>query len=130
MNLVNNKFEKYKVGKQIKSSGRNYTFFRNSLNDFGEPSGNNTVVGNVFGLYHEENSFISISTGETTQYRNKKQPKILCLFEDIANLGLVNGDFVWINGKLFSLSSITNIQEWGIVADISLEEVVENVSNS
>lgn len=126
--MINNKFEAFKLKQELKKSGKSFEFLRKQSNDFGEPSGEYFNVGNVTGLYHEENGFVSVSTGETTQYRNRKQPRILCLFEDVDGLNLLQGDIVLINEKEFSFSSVLNIQEWGIIADISLEEVLDNAS--
>lgn len=126
--MINKKFEAFKLKQELKKSGKSFEFLRKQLNDFGEPSGEYFSVGNIIGLYHEENGFVSVSTGETTQYRNRKQPRILCCFEDVDELNLLQGDVVLINGKEFMFSSVLNIQEWGIIADISLEEVLDNAS--
>ena len=47
---------------------------------------------------------------------------ILCLYDnDILKIN----DFVIINNKTFKVTGVTNIQEWNIICDISLE-VVDN----
>ena len=48
---------------------------------------------------------------------------ILCLYEDAKFLKM--DDFVKINSKTFKVTGIVNIQEWNIIADISLE-VIDN----
>lgn len=128
--MPNTRFEFFKISKAIKRSGCAYTFYRKSKNKFGEPTTEKSSVCTIKGLYHEENSFVSIVMDDTTVYRTKKQPKILCLYEDTEVTRLTLGDTININGKTFKVSAITNIQEWNIVADISLEEVVENVSSN
>ena len=119
--MINKKFEAYKISREIKRSGYNFTFKRKAKNDFNEPSEEAIIVGNLLGIYHEQNSNIAISTGDTTQYRTKKIPMILCLYPDVSKLELNVNDFVIFNSKTFKVTGITNVQEWSIVSDISLE---------
>ena len=123
--MVNTKFEAYKINRELKRSGIEYEFKRRKKNDFGEPVGEPEIVGSLRGIYHEQNSSVSVVTGETTQTRTKKIPTILCLYEDAASLVLQVGDTVSFNGKSYKVTGVTNIQEWNIIADISLE-VVDN----
>lgn len=127
--MINKKFEAYKIERELKRSGIDYEFKRFSLNEFGEPSepsNDSVTVGIIKGLYHEQNSNIQITTGDTTQVRTKKIPMILCLYDDTASLALQVGDLLEINKKQFKVTGVTNIQEWNIISDISLE-VVDNV---
>lgn len=124
--MINTQFEAYKIKRELKRSGIDYEFKRSGLNDFGEPDNKLVTVGIIKGLYHEQNSNIQITTGDTTQVRTKKIPMILCLYDDTASLVLQVGDLLEINGKQFKVTGITNIQEWNIISDISLE-VVDNV---
>ena len=119
--MINKKFEAYKISREIKRSGCSFTFKRKAKNDFNEPSEESIIVGNLLGIYHEQNSNIAISTGDTTQYRTKKIPMILCLYSDVSKLELNVNDFVIFNSKTFKVTGITNVQEWSIVSDISLE---------
>ena len=119
--MINKKFEAYKISREIKRSGCSFTFKRKAKNDFNEPSEEAIIVGNLLGIYHEQNSNIAISTGDTTQYRTKKIPMILCLHSDVSKLELNVDDFVIFNSKTFKVTGITNVQEWSIVSDISLE---------
>ena len=124
--MINTQFEAYKIKRELKRSGIDYEFKRSGSNDFGEPVGESTVIGIIRGLYHEQNSSVQITTGDTTQVRTKKIPMILCLYEDAANLVLQVGDELKINNKTLRVTGVVNIQEWNIIADISLE-VVDNV---
>lgn len=124
--MINTQFEAYKLKRELKRSGINYEFKRSGLNGFGEPVGKPVVIGTIRGLYHEQNSNIQITTGDTTQVRTKKIPMILCLYDDAASLVLQVGDLLEINKKQFKVTGVTNIQEWSIVSDISLE-VIDNV---
>ena len=121
--MVNTKFEAYKLRRELKRIGKEYEFKRAKLNDFKEPTKDSVVVGKLTGLYHEQNSNVSVTTGDTTQTRTKKVPMILCLYEDAKFLKM--DDTVKINSKTFKVTGVVNIQEWNIIADISLE-VIDN----
>lgn len=125
--MVNTRFEAYKLKRELKRSGIDYEFQRLGVNDFGEPDDEPTVVGSLKGLYHEQNSNIEITTGDTTRVRTKKIPMILCLFDDATSLALKIDDFLFINKKKFKVTGIVNIQEWSIISDISLEVVDDGV---
>lgn len=121
--MINTKFEAYKLRRELKRIGKEYEFKRAKLNDFKEPTKDSVVVGKLTGLYHEQNSNVSVNTGDTTQTRTKKVPMILCLYEDAKFLKM--DDTVKINSKTFKVTGVVNIQEWNIIADISLE-VIDN----
>jgi len=124
--MYNILFEASKIKKELKRSGKSYEFKRPKKNAFNEPTTDFDIIGSVLGLYHETNSSIQIKTGDTTQIRNKKVPTILCLYDSITPLKLNSGDILCFNGKTFKLTGILNIQEWNLIADISLE-MVDNV---
>ena len=121
------KFEAAKLKKELKTSGIDYKFKRLKVNDFSEPIGDGEEITTVIGLYHEQNSNVQITTGDTTQVRTKKVPMILCLYDDAALVALKVGDVVKINSKTFKMTGVVNIQEWSIIADISLEVVDDGV---
>lgn len=121
--MINTQFEVYKIKRELKRSSIDYKFKRPNVNDFGEPVGEPIVIGTIRGLYHEQNSSVQVTTGDTTQVRTKKIPMILCLYEDTARLALQVGDTVTINGKTLKVTGVVNIQEWNLISDISLEVV-------
>lgn len=121
--MINTKFEAYKLKRELKRSGLEFTFKRKSVNEFGEPINELVVVCSIVGIYHEENSNIEITTNETTQVRTKKIPMILCLFSEAAFDLLKIGDILEFNGKTYTLTGIVNVQEWNIIADVSLEVI-------
>lgn len=128
--MINKQFEAYKIRREIKRSGETYTFMRPSLNEFNEPSGDETEVGSLRGLYHEQNSNIQLTTGDTTQIRTKKLPMILCIYDDAKTLNLQLGDKLYLNDRILKVVSLVNIQEWNIIGDLSLEEVATDVVQS
>lgn len=137
--MINTKFEAYKLKRELKRSGKTYKIGRYGVNEYGEPikgSINSTsCVGKFRGLYHEQNGYIQKSMMDTTQVISKKIPMIMCLYEDIDNLNLKVDDFIQIGEccrnidfSEYRIVGITNIQNWGIIADISLEPV-EKINN-
>ena len=123
--MINTKFEIYKLQRELKRNGISCVFKRYTNNEFGETDHTHeNVVCTIKCLYHEQNSNIQITTGETTQVRTKKIPMLLCLYEDTTLLK--PGDFIVLNEKVFKVIGIVNIQEWNLIGDISLE-VVDNV---
>lgn len=121
--MVNKTFEVYKIKRELKRSGADYEFMRPGTNDFGEPTGEDENVGTLRGLYHERNEHIAVTMSDTTQVRTKKVPSILCLYEDAISLALAIGDKVKLNGKTMKVTGVVNIQEWNLIADVSLEVV-------
>ena len=127
--MINTTFEVYKIKREIKRSGKSFLFKRPVLNEFSEPKRDeqgefvSDNIGSIFGLYHEQNGNIQMNTGDTTQTRAKKIPSILCCWDDISVLNLVVGDFVVFNSKTYKVTGVVNIQEWNLIADISLELV-------
>lgn len=119
--MINKKFEAYKIKREIKRSGNEYEIYRHAKNEFGEPISDLQYVGKISAIYHEENSNIQITTGDTTQVRTKKIPMLLCLYDEFVETGFEVGDFVLINCKKFKITGIVNIQEWSIIGDVSLE---------
>lgn len=117
--MINTKFEAYKIQRELKRAGKEYVFKRAKLNVFKEPTDEKEDAGSLLGIYHEQSSNISITTGDTTQIRSKKIPMILCLYQDA--LFLKVDDTVKINNKTYKVTGIVNIQEWNIISDISLE---------
>ena len=128
--MLNTKFEAYKIKREIEQSGRSFLVYRRKKNDYGEPSGKHFFVGGFNGLYHEVNTNLTgLGSGSSNNstFRPRKQPAILCLLDDIKQIGVETNDFVLLNEKTFKVDIAKDIQELGIVCDLILEEVIENV---
>ena len=121
--MINTKFEVYKIQRELNRSGIVVDFLRQETNKFKEPIGEPKKIGSILCIYHEQNGCIKISTGDTTQVRTKKVPMLLCLHSDVSQVNIQVGDQVKLNGKTFNVTGVINIQEWNLVADISLEVV-------
>lgn len=125
--MINTRFEAYKLKRELIRSGIKVVLRRPKLNQFKEPSNEYEHVGKLVGLYHELSGsvagYVKITTSDTTQIRSKKDPMLLCLYEDVERLKLRIGDQIRINAKTFKVTGVVNIQEWNIIADVSLEVV-------
>lgn len=126
--VLNTKFELYKVNREIKKVGIALAFYRDNLNAYKEPVGDEpTTLGLLNCIYHETNSSVKVTTGETTQYQTKKVPMLLCSYEDIDHLGIKAGDYTKLNGKRYNVTGVVNVQEWCIVADVTMEVVNDGI---
>lgn len=123
---VNLKFEQYKLERELKRSGVSIEFLRSDKNKFGEPEGDGKSLGSITCLYHEENGYIQRMTGDTTQTRTKKIPRLLCLFKSCKELDVKLGDYCFIDSRKHIVTGVTDIQNWNIIGDISLE-IVDDV---
>lgn len=126
--MINTRFEAYKIKRELKRSGIDYEFKRHGKNEFGEPNDEIVSVGKIKGIYHEQNTSVQstqLSSSGVVQVRSKRKPMILCLYDDVTNLELKIGDILELNDKTLKVVAVSNIQQWGIISDISLE-VVDN----
>lgn len=134
--MINTRFEAYKLRREIRRSGIDFTFRRPAgVNDFGEPTGDLVEVATVRGIYHETNAYVTQTVGDAATTRTKKQPMILCLMDDFRDSGVLEGDVVEMPlraseslSKAFSFVACVDVQEWGIVADLSLRGVEDDGS--
>lgn len=119
---VNNRFEAYKLKRELMRSGKEYVFKRPIVDKFNQVSDEfEEDVIKITGLYHEQSGYINLVTSEGSVTRVKKVPMILCLYSDLGDLK--KNDQVMINGKAHKVTGIANVQEWSIIADISMEVV-------
>ena len=127
--MINTRFELYKFRRELKRNGKDYTFRRRKLNKFNEPIGELEDILTVRCLYHEVSSFKTTSTGDSSTTVTEKQPMLLCAVEDVKDSGLEIGDFIEVEDsvygdkKVLRFVGIVDIQNYGIIADISLEVV-------
>lgn len=130
--MINTKFEAYKLKREVRRNGVVFEFKRRKLDKFNEPTGELETVAEVRGLYHESNSYITETVGDAATTRTKKQPMLLCLADDVKSSDLRQGDEIQIPPRSSQMTSVTlryvgcvDIQNWGIIADLSFEEVDE-----
>lgn len=110
-------FIRNKLLRALNENGCDYEFTLRTVDEYNQPVDGRKLT--LRGVYHEQNSFITVASSDSASVQRKKSPMILCLFEDAS---LINqGDKVTIEGVLYRVSGVLNIQDYGIVADISLE---------
>lgn len=111
-------FIKNKVNRILKSRGMDYTFTRMTVDAYKQPTEGSRVT--IRGLYHEQNSFISVAGSDSASVQRKKSPMILTLLDDSVK-SLNQGDKITIESVNYTVSGVLDIQNYGVVADISLE---------
>ena len=134
--MINTKFEAYKLKREVRRNGVVFEFKRRKLDKFNEPTGELETVAEVRGLYHESNSYITETVGDAATTRTKKQPMLLCLVDDVKSSDLRQGDEIQIPLRSSQMTSVTlryvgcvDIQNWGIIADLSFEEVDDGIDS-
>lgn len=113
------KFLQHKVERAIKCKGSNFIFTVPQLDEYNQPAEEGETV-EITGVYHELNSFISLTTGDAASVQRKKSPMILTLFNENVKK-LVKDSKVIINNVEYKVTGVLDVQNYGLVADISLE---------
>lgn len=116
------KFEEYKVLRLLKTQGVQCDFVRDVLDKFKEPTGYTTQVASFLGFYHEQTSYLSVTGTESSLIQKKKVPYVLTLKKYIGELR--QGDKIVLFGKSYKVCGVDDVNNWGLIADISLEEAV------
>lgn len=122
--LRNIEFERHKVLIFLKRYGKQFCFYRQGKNEYGEPTGNKEEIS-VLGVFHEGAIYVSQNTNDGTKSRSKPQPQILILSDD--NCKIKNGDNLQYGNNLYEVTELQDFNKLGIAFDISLE-VIDNVS--
>lgn len=106
--------------------GTDYSFYRETLNSYGEPTGEEELVETISGIYHSsERSFIELINSEGASVKSKVSKGILC-DGDNQDLSIKQNDHVVIEGKDFYITAIEPVLYGDrIVAyEISVEELL------
>lgn len=116
--------EQKAIEREIIRNGSTYIVKRNKVDKYGEPTQEVEEVTTLRGLFHISKGFVTKNTSDGSQTKTKGQPMILALLEECATIQ--NGDFVVINSNTYKITDINNIEEYNIIADISLEVVLND----
>lgn len=114
--------EQNKVKREINMHGSTYEVYRTELDDYGEATDKQALVGEIKGLFHVSSGYKTRNVDDGTITHSKAQPMLLCIFEESKNVQ--NDDYIKINGNDYKVVSGTNISEENILNDISLELVL------
>lgn len=126
--MINLRFEKYKLNRELEHSGIDVEFYRYGTNEYGEPTTDSelSLVGSLRCIYHEVSNYRSTRlervANESMVVRRTKDPLLLARYEDVEALGIAIGDVVRLS-EGFKVLGWINVQEWGIYAEISLERL-------
>lgn len=126
--MDNLEFEINKVRREIKRHKEKYKFYRREKNEFNEYNGEGIEVCEINGIYHEEMGYVPLNIEEGATVTKKPENQILCVFGDgegeLEKDSIIQDDLVYVNGSLQKVTKVTDIQNYGIVANISLELVL------
>lgn len=115
--------EQKAVEREIIRNGSVYTVKRNKVDKYGEPTQEVEEITTLRGLFHISKGFVTKNTSDGSRTKTKGQPMILALWKECETIQ--NGDFVVINDNIYKVIDKNNIEEYNIIADISLEVVLD-----
>lgn len=106
-----------KIRRLINTSGEIYSFTRYGTNKFGEPDPDRVEQIELRGVLHTMKSYVKTTTSEAAEIKAEKSPLILSLMSECT---LKEGDQIIIDKTKYKVNDITDINNYGILADISL----------
>lgn len=106
----------------VQANGKEYTFLRNQVDEYGEPIGALSNVATIKGIWHESQSYVSLKKEEASTVRSKPSPQILVMAEDAKPIQ--QDDFIEVDGQRYLVTGKHDPTNLGIAVDISLEVVV------
>ena len=115
-------FELYKVQRFIKRWGQIFTFTLAGENSFNEPEGVKVEVS-FPGVFHDNNEYITQDSSDAATIRSKLNTRILCLAKDAAQIQPEMT--VVIQGQVYRVTGVRNIENLSLACDISLEVVLK-----
>lgn len=125
--MINTRFELYKLRRELKRNGREYVFYRNLDNEYGEPVEDRVEILRIKALYHETSAYKTTYTNDGTTITSEKKPMLLCALQDVNGSDIKLGDYIELvdnvygDVKRLTFSGVTDVQDFGVIADISLE---------
>lgn len=122
---MNTPYELHKVEREIKTHGSAYSFERIPVDDYGEYKLGEPreQVCTINGIYHISKGYITQTGTDASTVRSKGQPMILCVIDDNSKK-IKNNDICFLNGAFYKVIEKNDIQNYGIIYDISLEVVL------
>ena len=113
--------EKTKFKRKLLKEGSYYTFGRVLKNEFGEVIDETpVVVKTTSGIFHEMQSYVTVSTTEGSRQSKMPTPMVLCQWEEVSTQ-VKRDDVVTIKGMPMKVTAINNVGNIDVYADISLE---------
>ena len=109
-----------KLSKAIEKYGVNVEIYKPSLNEFGEYTGNNTLVCNIKGLYSESNHSISSNIVDSGTVNEGKTYNLIALINNKTS-SISEGFKVKINNLDFEVINISNSNMINAYYEIALK---------
>lgn len=119
--MIQNKFLKEKIDRQIKYNGSTFTFNRYGVDEYEQRSDEITETFTFDGLFHEKVNHVSLAESDGARVFNVPTSYILCLYEDGEPIKI--DDQVEIDKKVYRVTGKTDVNNFQIAYDISLEMV-------
>lgn len=119
-----------KIKRLLEISGQDYEVLRRELNEYGEPQEEGSIY-TIRGILHPTVGYISTSLSEGSLTRSKPSNQILTLWKEIPSPLYISGkdlraqDIIKVNDKTYRVSGVSNLGEFNLIADISLEVIDE-----
>lgn len=120
---MNKCIELYKVQREIKMHGSDFTVKRNKIDEYKEPTGEKETITTFRGLFHITKTFQTRNTSDGTVTRTKGQPMVLADYSDVGEIR--NGDIIEYNGLEYTVADINNVEQMNVIADISMELIID-----
>ena len=118
-------FQRNVLRRNILWNGKLYEFKRNVANKYGEKQNDQyeSKTYSIKGIFHKVTSYVRVEDGEAARVQSKSVPMIVCLFDDISTQLKID-DKLMMNGQLYKVNGIEDINEEQAFIDISLEVIV------
>lgn len=120
---MNKCIELYKVQREIKMHGSDFTVKRNKIDEYKEPTGEKETITTFRGLFHITKTFQTRNISDGTVTRTKGQPMVLVDYSDVGETR--NGDIIEYNGLEYTVADVNNVEQMNIIADISMELIID-----
>lgn len=111
-----------KIEREIRTHGEMFSFYRYKKNEYEEDTEEKEVVCDAPGLFHQTKAYVSRNVSDANVTETKAQPMILFIFDDV--LKVSPGDMIDFSERTYTVSGKNDINQYGVLCDVSLEEVV------
>lgn len=115
-------FLRNKINRQIKQNGSLYIFQRFGIDEYDQITDEIEATFEVNGLFHEIVKYVSISESDKARVIGVPKSYILCLFDEGDPIKI--DDVVNINENKYRVTGKTNVGNYNVAYDISLELIV------
>lgn len=130
-----NGFTTARLKRFLSTGGQEFTFIETERNEYGEPTETVSSSVLIFGVLHKSSSSGYDSAGSVTssagsKVRSHPGVSIMTSWESLfpgysGGKDLSPGMFIEIDNTKYKIIKTSNLNDWGIVADVFLEEFDE-----